>query len=133
MGCHLCRFIYGRVNLLFLQKPALTSGLCIKVDLSAMFSTYLSSAILLIICYWAFRLRNNRGVPLPPGEYCVLTSVIPIVMLTYSYSCFSLGPKPLPIIGNLHQIPRKNSVQTYKEWAAMYGKDLSINFSDQCL
>lgn len=31
------------------------------------------------------------------------------------------GPTPLPILGNLHQIPRETPWKTYKEWSKAYG------------
>ncbi|CCM05472.1 uncharacterized protein FIBRA_07693 [Fibroporia radiculosa] len=32
------------------------------------------------------------------------------------------GPKPLPFIGNLHQIPKSNHTATFTKWASRYGE-----------
>jgi len=31
------------------------------------------------------------------------------------------GPRPLPLIGNVHQLPDKLRYQTYAEWGKKYG------------
>lgn len=36
------------------------------------------------------------------------------------------GPKTLPIIGNLHQIPTKGSYLTFTKWAKQYGGIFSL-------
>ncbi|KAJ3497756.1 hypothetical protein NLJ89_g10304 [Agrocybe chaxingu] len=31
------------------------------------------------------------------------------------------GPKPLPVVGNLHQVPREKQYKVFQEWARVYG------------
>jgi hypothetical protein len=42
--------------------------------------------------------RNTRGLPLPPG------------------------PKGLPLLGNIFQIPSEKPWKVYNEWGKVYGK-----------
>ncbi|KIJ37779.1 hypothetical protein M422DRAFT_781573 [Sphaerobolus stellatus SS14] len=57
---------------------------------------YILALLIFIICA-AVVGRFQRGYPLPPG------------------------PKSLPIIGNLHQIPRKDPYKVYRDWSEVYG------------
>lgn len=41
------------------------------------------------------------------------------------------GPRPLPIIGNLHQAPRKNSWLEFKKWHEKYGPIVSFKIGQQ--
>lgn len=41
------------------------------------------------------------------------------------------GPKPLPIIGNLHQAPKSHGWQTYREWSRKYGPIVHVNMLGQ--
>lgn len=52
------------------------------------------------LCY--FFLRQTPGLPLPPG------------------------PKPLPLIGNLHQLPKKDQWQRHQEWHEKYGPIITV-------
>jgi hypothetical protein len=36
------------------------------------------------------------------------------------------GLHPIPLIGNLHQIPRKNQWRTFKKWYDIYGPIISV-------
>ncbi|PPJ59591.1 hypothetical protein CBER1_01171 [Cercospora berteroae] len=42
-----------------------------------------------------------------------------------------LGPPTLPILGNLHQLPKKNLHVQYKKWAEEYGPIFSLKFGEQ--
>lgn len=41
------------------------------------------------------------------------------------------GPRPLPIIGNLHQAPRKDSWLQFKKWHDQYGPVVSFKVGQQ--
>ena len=41
------------------------------------------------------------------------------------------GPRPLPILGNLHQAPRKNSWLEFKKWHEQYGPIVSFKLGQQ--
>lgn len=43
------------------------------------------------------------------------------------------GPKPLPIIGNLHQMPQAQRWQAFREWANKYGPIVHLNVAGQSL
>jgi len=43
---------------------------------------------------------------------------------TASQLLYPPGPKPLPFVGNLFDIPRKNDWLVYQEWAKTYGNYL---------
>jgi len=52
-----------------------------------------------------------------------------VVLLVVAWSYFPKpkyhpGPTPLPLIGNLLQIPRETPWVTYKEWSEQYGESL---------
>lgn len=39
------------------------------------------------------------------------------------------GPGPLPFIGNLHQVPRKEAYKIYHQWSLIYGNCMSFYLS----
>ncbi|KAL3450431.1 cytochrome P450 [Aspergillus insuetus] len=41
------------------------------------------------------------------------------------------GPKPLPIIGNIHQAPKSHGWRTYREWSEQYGPIVHVNMLGQ--
>ena len=65
-------------------------------------SLFLSGGIvLLVFLFWMFaseRGAKSRGLPFPPG------------------------PKPLPLVGNLHQVNTAEPWLTYTAWKKTYGK-----------
>jgi hypothetical protein len=69
-------------------------------------ATFIAIAGLLIGIYIATR-RKSTSLPLPPG------------------------PKPLPIIGNVHQAPKSHGWNTYREWSKQYGPIVHLNMLGQ--
>lgn len=72
-------------------------------------ATYAATAGLLIGVYYIVirRKPTSSSLPLPPG------------------------PKPLPIIGNLHQAPKAYGWRTYREWSKQYGPIVHVNMLGQ--
>lgn len=62
---------------------------------------------LLVGVYIVTRRKSTSSLPLPPG------------------------PKPLPIIGNVHQAPKSKGWQTYREWSKQYGPIVHVNMLGQ--
>lgn len=62
---------------------------------------------LLICVYTLKRRKTTSSLPLPPG------------------------PKPLPIMGNVHQAPKSHAWRTYQEWSKQYGPIVSVNMLGQ--
>ena len=63
------------------------------------------------------------------------TSIAAITILFLMYWTFPSfrtnvppGPRPLPLIGNIHQIPMDDQEEVYTEWAKQYGT-LVLNIS----
>lgn len=46
---------------------------------------------------------------------------------------FPPGPKPLPLIGNIHQVPKTHPWLKYTEWAKQYGMTLPEPPQSSCL
>ena len=59
------------------------------------------TAPFIVLCLFALR-RKRRRLPLPPG------------------------PRQLPVVGNLYQIPDINPWRTFKEWHQKYGPIISV-------
>jgi hypothetical protein len=70
-------------------------------------ATYAAIAGLAIGLYIVTRRKSTSSLPLPPG------------------------PKPLPVIGNIHQAPRSYSWRTYHEWSKQYGPIVHVNMLGQ--
>ncbi|KAJ5109067.1 hypothetical protein N7456_005742 [Penicillium angulare] len=70
-------------------------------------TTYLVIFGLLLGIYLTKRRRSSSSLPLPPG------------------------PKPLPIIGNVHQAPTGKAWLTYREWSKEYGPIIYANMLGQ--
>ncbi|EPS38818.1 hypothetical protein H072_7435 [Dactylellina haptotyla CBS 200.50] len=69
--------------------------------------TYAAVGVLLVGVYLARRRRTASSLPLPPG------------------------PKPLPLIGNLHQAPKSHAWRKYLEWSKAYGPIVHVNMLGQ--
>lgn len=41
------------------------------------------------------------------------------------------GPKPLPLIGNVHQAPKSHAWRTYLQWSKDYGPVVHVNMLGQ--
>ncbi|KAJ5919759.1 hypothetical protein N7454_009594 [Penicillium verhagenii] len=67
----------------------------------------LAIAGLLVGVYVTTRRKSTSSLPLPPG------------------------PKPLPIIGNVHQAPKSHGWKTYREWSEEYGPIVHLNMLGQ--
>ncbi|RAK98191.1 cytochrome P450 [Aspergillus ibericus CBS 121593] len=65
----------------------------------------------------------------------VVALLIGVYVLTRPKSTSSLplppGPKPLPIIGNIHQAPKSYGWRTYREWSEQYGPIVHVNMLGQ--
>lgn len=66
-------------------------------------ATYTAIFGLLVGFYIITRRKSTSSLPLPPG------------------------PKPLPIIGNVHQAPKSHSWRTYRTWSEQYGSIVHVN------
>ncbi|KAF8882583.1 cytochrome P450 [Infundibulicybe gibba] len=70
--------------------------------------------VLLVAPFLLFFVRPRH--PLPPG---VLN---PSCSAEFGNSFgYVQGPRPLPLIGNLHQIPRKEAYKIYHQWSRIHG------------
>ncbi|KAL3458434.1 cytochrome P450 [Aspergillus heterothallicus] len=70
-------------------------------------ATFFAIFGLLVVVYLATRQRSASSLPLPPG------------------------PKPLPIIGNVHQAPKSHGWRTYRKWSEQYGPVVHVNMLGQ--
>lgn len=71
-----------------------------------------------------------------PAIYTAIAGLlIAMYILTRRKSASSLllppGPKPLPIIGNVHQAPKSHGWRTYREWSKKYGPIVHVNMLGQ--
>lgn len=55
--------------------------------------------------------------------YAVLTVCAVVILSGFRRNRRHLppGPKPLPSIGNLHQLPKADRVKVYRDWSTIYG------------
>lgn len=91
-----------------LPSPTLWIWLVILLTPISMHSTtFLAIFGLLIGVYIITRRKSTSTLPLPPG------------------------PKPLPIIGNVHQAPKSHGWRTYREWSKQYGPIVHVNMLGQ--
>ncbi|PWY93142.1 putative cytochrome P450 [Aspergillus sclerotioniger CBS 115572] len=72
-------------------------------------ATIFAIVSLLIGIYFFKRPKTTSPLPLPPG------------------------PKPLPIIGNVHQAPKSYGWRAYHEWSQQYGPIIHVNMLGQPL
>ena len=70
----------------------------------AIYATFMG---LLIAVYILRQRKQIPSLPLPPG------------------------PKPLPLIGNVHQAPKSHAWRTYREWSKEYGPIVHVNMMGQ--
>ena len=41
------------------------------------------------------------------------------------------GPAPLPLVGNLHQLPKHNNAAVYRDWSRIYGtRSIFVGYTD---
>ena len=72
-----------------------------------------------------------------PVTYAALFAVVAALYFslrrkTTSYSLpLPPGPKPLPLIGNVHQAPKSHAWRDYTEWAKIYGPVFYMNMLGQ--
>ncbi|KAJ0419163.1 putative cytochrome P450 [Aspergillus carlsbadensis] len=70
-------------------------------------TTLLAVTGLLLAVYLATRRKPTSSLPLPPG------------------------PKPLPLIGNIHQAPKSHGWRIYQQWSKEYGPIVHVNMLGQ--
>ncbi|EPS30933.1 hypothetical protein PDE_05886 [Penicillium oxalicum 114-2] len=70
-------------------------------------ASLLAVSALLAVLFVVMRRKSTSSLPLPPG------------------------PKPLPIIGNVHQAPKSHGWRTYREWSQEYGPIVHLNMLGQ--
>ena len=53
----------------------------------------------------------------------IVVGLVLLVLRRQFSKCYNFppGPKPLPFIGNLHQVPKTHPWLKYTEWAKQYG------------
>lgn len=61
-------------------------------------SALVLAGIVIVLAFWLIKRTNQPQNPLPPG------------------------PKGLPLIGNVHQMPKGQEWLTYREWSKTYGR-----------
>ena len=91
------------------------SGDCVEVrtffffesDSNMAIASLLAVSALLAVLFVVMRRKSTSSLPLPPG------------------------PKPLPIIGNVHQAPKSHGWRTYREWSQEYGPIVHLNMLGQ--
>jgi cytochrome P450 len=78
------------------------------------------------------------NLPLPPSVVLLIISVIGGALYLWATTQLRAnkddqqglplppGPKPLPLIGNIHQLPTSYAWKTYDEWAKLYGPVFSF-------
>lgn len=71
----------------------------------AIYATFI--ALLVGLYVSSQRQKTKSSLPLPPG------------------------PKPLPLIGNVHQAPKSHAWRTYYQWSKEYGSVVHVNMLGQ--
>ncbi|KAH8704129.1 putative cytochrome P450 [Talaromyces proteolyticus] len=79
----------------------------LSISIAMHSATYVTIVGLLIGVYIVTRRKLASSLPLPPG------------------------PKPMPIIGNIHQAPKSHGWRTYREWSKKYGPIVHVNMLGQ--
>lgn len=94
---------------LFLCPPSLNTECCPQWHMRATmnFVIYVTVIALLVGLFVVARPRRASSLPLPPG------------------------PRPLPIIGNVHQAPKSHAWRRYLEWSKKYGPIVHVNMLGQ--
>ena len=59
--------------------------------------------------------------------FVALVYVLKLIIDRHRHRPLPPGPKPLPLLGNLLDIPRKQSHITYAGWAEVYGDVISFS------
>lgn len=76
--------------------------------MSCFFTSTLTPALVVFLLYLTYKLWRYKHVCLPPG------------------------PQPLPLIGNIHQIPLEHSHLTFARWGKQYGSSRVMTFNNVC-
>lgn len=70
------------------------------------------------------------------GVFVVLVLLAPLVIYTLIRKSsrplnFPPGPRPIPFLGNLHQIPLRKSYLQFTEWSRTYGPIIGLHIGAQ--
>ena len=61
-----------------------------------------------------------------------MSTAVHLCFLLFNVACHA-GPKALPVVGNLYQVPRVDAFKTYAEWARTYGLPVQLRLSIKML
>lgn len=74
-------------------------------------------------------------LPFTPAMISILAATFVLALLRWWYTRSRLpsppGPRPLPIIGNIHQAPKTYRERAYHEWTKIYGPIYKMQYGPQ--
>lgn len=86
--------------------------------------------VVLVLVY-VFTVPGRRGNTLPPGMSLYYDyHLSPPGLLT---NLAATGPPTVPVLGNLHQLPREKAFLKFAEWAKLYGEIYSLKIASNTM